>query len=69
MPVELEIRKLVLELGSSSRSTISLFDFLSKIEFSFLAKCTMLMAEPRFDSRKVMYATFSCILNRLVRFF
>ena len=39
MPVELEIRKLVLEqLGSSSRSTISLFDFLSKIEFFVFGK-------------------------------
>ena len=37
MPVELEIRKLVLELGSSS-STISLFDFLSKIEFFVFGK-------------------------------
>ena len=57
MPVELEIRKLVLELGSSSSSsTISLFDFLSKIEFFIFGKMQhACMAEPRFDSRKAIY--------------
>ena len=56
MPVEFKIRKLVLELGSSSSSTISLFDFLSKIEFFIFGKMQhACMAEPRFDSRKAIY--------------